>query len=144
MKKFLSEFKEFAMKGNVVDMAVGVIIGAAFGKIVTSLVNDVIMPVIGVLTGGVNFSDKKWIIQQAVADGETIVTPEVAVTWGAFVQTVIDFIIIAFCIFVAIKFINKLKRAPEPAPAPEAPAAPTQEELLTEIRDLLKKEVENK
>ena len=146
MKKFLSEFKEFAMKGNVVDMAVGVIIGAAFGKIVTSLVNDVIMPVIGVLTGGVNFSDKKWIIQQAVADGETIVTPEVAVTWVAFVQTVIDFIIIAFCIFVAIKFMNKLKRAPEPAPAPEpeAPAAPTQEELLTEIRDLLKKEVESK
>ena len=146
MKKFLSEFKEFAMKGNVVDMAVGVISGAAFGKIVTSLVNDVIMPVIGVLTGGVNFSDKKWIIQQAVADGETIVTPEVAVTWGAFVQTVIDFIIIAFCIFVAIKFMNKLKRAPEPAPAPEpeAPAAPTQEELLTEIRDLLKKEVESK
>lgn len=146
MKKFLSEFKEFAMKGNVVDMAVGVIIGAAFGKIVTSLVNDVIMPVIGILTGGVNFSDKKWIIQQAVADGETIVTPEVAVTWGAFVQTVIDFIIIAFCIFVAIKFMNKLKRAPEPAPAPEpeAPAAPTQEELLTEIRDLLKKEVESK
>ena len=134
------------MKGNVVDMAVGVIIGAAFGKIVTSLVNDVIMPVIGVLTGGVNFSDKKWIIQQAVADGETIVTPEVAVTWGAFVQTVIDFIIIAFCIFVAIKFMNKLKRAPEPAPAPEpeAPAAPTQEELLTEIRDLLRKEVESK
>ncbi len=145
MKKFLSEFKEFAMKGNVVDMAVGVIIGAAFGKIVTSLVNDVIMPVIGVFTGGVNFSDKKWIIQQAVADGETIVTPEVAVTWGAFVQTVIDFIIIAFCIFVAIKFINKLKRAPEPAPEPApAPAAPTQEELLTEIRDLLKKEVESK
>ena len=146
MKKFLSEFKEFAMKGNVVDMAVGVIIGAAFGKIVTSLVNDVIMPAIGVLTGGVNFSEKKWIIQQAVADGETIVTPEVAVTWGAFVQTVIDFIIIAFCIFVAIKFMNKLKRAPEPAPAPEpeAPAAPTQEELLTEIRDLLKKEVESK
>ena len=145
MKKFLSEFKEFAMKGNVVDMAVGVIIGAAFGKIVTSLVNDVIMPVIGVLTGGVNFSDKKWIIQQAVADGETIVTPEVAVTWGAFVQTVIDFIIIAFCIFVAIKFMNKLKRAPEPAPAPEPEApAPTQEELLTEIRDLLKKEVESK
>lgn len=145
MKKFLSEFKEFAMKGNVVDMAVGVIIGAAFGKIVTSLVNDVIMPVIGVFTGGVNFSDKKWIIQQAVADGETIVTPEVAVTWGAFVQTVIDFIIIAFCIFVAIKFINKLKRAPEPAPEPApAPAPPTQEELLTEIRDLLKKEVESK
>lgn len=143
MKKFLSEFKEFAMRGNVIDMAVGVIIGAAFGKIVTSLVNDIIMPVIGVLTGGVNFSDKKFVIQQAVANGETIVTPEVAVTWGAFVQTVIDFIIIAFCIFVAIKAINRLKR-PEPEPAPEAPAAPTQEELLTEIRDLLKKEVESK
>lgn len=143
MKKFLSEFKEFAMRGNVVDMAVGVIIGAAFGKIVTSLVNDIIMPVIGVLTGGVNFSDKKFVIQQAVANGETIVTPEVAVTWGAFVQTVIDFIIIAFCIFVAIKAINRLKR-PEPEPAPEASAAPTQEELLTEIRDLLKKEVESK
>lgn len=127
------------MKGNVVDMAVGVIIGAAFGKIVTSLVNDIIMPVIGVLTGGVNFSDHKWIIQQAVANGEEIVTPEVAVTWGAFVQTVIDFIIIAFCIFVAIKFINKLKKAPEPAPeAPAAPAGPSETELLTEIRDLLK------
>jgi large conductance mechanosensitive channel protein len=139
MKKFLSEFKEFAMKGNVVDMAVGVIIGAAFGKIVTSLVNDVIMPVIGVLTGGVNFSDHKWIIQQAVTNGEEIVTPEVAVTWGAFVQTIIDFIIIAFCIFVAIKFVNKLKKAPEPAPeAPAAPAGPTETELLTEIRDLLK------
>lgn len=139
MKKFLNEFKEFAMKGNVVDMAVGVIIGAAFGKIVTSLVNDIIMPVIGVLTGGVNFSDHKWIIQQAVANGEEIVTPEVAVTWGAFVQTVIDFIIIAFCIFVAIKFINKLKKAPEPAPeAPAAPAGPSETELLTEIRDLLK------
>lgn len=139
MKKFLSEFKEFAMKGNVVDMAVGVIIGAAFGKIVTSLVNDIIMPVIGVLTGGVNFSDHKWIIQQAVTNGEEIVTPEVAVTWGAFVQTIIDFVIIAFCIFIAIKFVNKLKKAPEPAPeAPAAPAGPTETELLTEIRDLLK------
>ena len=132
MKKFLSEFKEFAMKGNVGDMAVGVIIGAAFGKIVTSLVNDVIMPVIGVLTGGVNFSDHKWIIQQAVTNGEEIVTPEVAVTWGAFVQTIIDFIIIAFCIFVAIKFVNKLKKAPEPAPeAPAAPAGPTETATLS-------------
>lgn len=130
------------MKGNVVDMAVGVIIGAAFGKIVTSLVNDIIMPVIGVLTGGVNFSDHKWVIKEALVNGEEVITPEVAMTWGAFVQTVIDFIIIAFCIFVAIKFINKLKRAPEPEPeAPAAPAGPTQEELLTEIRDLLKKEV---
>jgi len=111
MKKFLNEFKEFAMKGNVVDMAVGVIIGAAFGKIVTSLVNDIIMPAIGMLTGGVNFSDHKWVIQQAQTVGEEIVTPEVAITWGAFVQTIFDFIIIAFCIFVAIKFINKLKRS---------------------------------
>lgn len=139
MKKFLKEFKEFAVKGNVVDMAVGVIIGAAFGKIVTSLVNDIIMPVIGVFTGGVNFSDHKWVIQQAATDGETVITPEVAVTWGAFVQTVIDFLIIAFCIFVAIKFINKLKKEPEPAPAPEPePAKPTELEVLTEIRDLLR------
>lgn len=139
MKKFLQEFKEFAMKGNVIDMAVGVVIGAAFGKIVTSLVNDIIMPAVGMLTGGVNFSDYKWIIQQSVKQGEEIITPEVAITWGAFVQTVFDFLIIAFCIFVAIKAINKLKRekAAEPE-APAAPAGPTQEELLTQIRDLLK------
>ena len=143
MKKFLNEFKEFAMKGNVVDMAVGVIIGAAFGKIVTSLVNDIIMPAVGVLTGGVNFSYYKWVIQQGVQQGEEIITPEVAITWGAFVQTIIDFLIIAFCIFIAIKFINKMRRQPEPEPeAPAAPAGPTQEELLTEIRDLLRKEVE--
>ena len=91
------------MKGNVVDMAVGVIIGAAFGKIVTSLVNDVIMPAIGMLTGGINFTDYKWVIQQGVKNGEEVITPEVAITWGAFVQTVFDFLIIAFCIFVAIK-----------------------------------------
>ena len=142
MKKFLNEFKEFAMRGNVVDMAVGVIIGAAFGKIVTSLVNDIIMPAIGVLTGGVNFSDHRWVIKEAVTNGEEIVTPEVAVTWGAFVQTIFDFIIIAFCIFVAIKFMNKLKRAPEPEPEAPAPAPePTKEEvLLTEIRDLLREQ----
>ena len=140
MKKFLSEFKEFAMKGNVVDMAVGVIIGAAFGKIVTSLVNDIIMPLIGLVTGGINFSDHKWVIQQGVTQGEEVITPEVAVTWGAFVQTVFDFIIVAFCIFVAIKFINKLKREkPAEEPAPAAPAGPTQEELLTQIRDILAK-----
>lgn len=129
------------MKGNVIDMAVGVVIGAAFGKIVTSLVNDIIMPAVGMLTGGVNFSDYKWIIQQSVKQGEEIITPEVAITWGAFVQTVFDFLIIAFCIFVAIKAINKLKRekAAEPE-APAAPAGPTQEELLTQIRDLLKEQ----
>ena len=140
MKKFFSEFKEFAMKGNVVDMAVGVIIGAAFGKIVTSLVNDIIMPAIGVLTGGTNFSEHKWVIQQAVMQGTEVVTPEVAITWGAFVQAIVDFLIVAFCIFIAIKFVNQLKHKPEPEPE-AAPAGPTQEELLTEIRDLLKKDV---
>ena len=138
MKKFFQDFKEFAMRGNVVDMAVGVIIGAAFGKIVTSLVNDIIMPAIGLVTGGVNFSDKKWVIQQAATQGEEIITPEIAITWGAFIQTIIDFIIIAFCIFVAIKFMAKLQRKKAEEPAPEAPAGPTDVELLTEIRDLLK------
>lgn len=140
MKKFISEFKEFAMKGNVVDMAVGVIIGGAFGKIVTSLVNDIIMPGIGVLTGGANFSEYKFVLKQAVIDGTTqeVITPEAAITWGAFVQTIVDFLIVAFCIFMAIKVMNRMKRQKEEEPAPEAPAAPTQEELLTEIRDLLK------
>ncbi len=140
MKKFFQEFKDFAMRGNVVDMAVGVIIGAAFGKIVTSLVNDIIMPAIGMATGGMNFSDFKWVIQKGVTQGEEIITPEVAITWGAFVQTIIDFIIIAFCIFVAIKFVNNLKKKPAEEPEPEAPAGPTTEELLVEIRDLLKKD----
>lgn len=148
MKKFFQEFKEFAMRGNVVDMAVGVIIGGAFGKIVTSLVNDIIMPGIGVLTGGANFSEFKFVLKQAVVDGTTqdIITPEVAITWGAFVQTVVDFLIIAFCIFLAIKVMNKMmrKKEEEPAPAPEAPAGPTQEELLTEIRDLLKQQAGKK
>ena len=141
MGKFLQDFKEFAIKGNVIDMAVGVIIGAAFGKIVSSLVDDIIMPLIGVATGGMNFTDYKWVIQKAVIDGTTneVLTPEVTMNWGSWVQTIVDFIIVAFCIFIAIKAINKMKRdneAPaEPASAPE----PTKEEqLLTEIRDLLK------
>lgn len=142
MKKLLQEFKEFAMRGNVVDMAVGVIIGGAFGKIVTSLVNDIIMPGVGVLTGGTNFSEFKFVLKQAVVDGATqeVITPEVAITWGAFVQTVVDFLIIAFCIFIAIKVMNKMMRSKKEEPAPEAPAGPTQEELLTEIRDLLKQQ----
>lgn len=145
MKKFLTEFKEFAMRGNVVDMAVGVIIGGAFGKIVTSLVNDIIMPGVGVLTGGTNFSEFKFVIQQGVTNGTEVITPEVAITWGAFVQTIVNFLIIAFCIFVAIKAMNKFKKAEAaPEPAPEAPAAPTQEELLAEIRDLLKAQAEGK
>ncbi len=132
----LKEFKEFAVKGNVVDMAVGVVVGAAFGKIVTSLVNDIIMPGVGVLTGGLNFSEYKFVIKQAVMDGATVITPEVDITWGAFVQTIVDFIIIAFCIFLAVKVINKLKRKKAEE---AAPAGPTTEELLTQIRDLLAK-----
>ena len=144
MGKFLTEFKEFAMKGNVIDMAVGVIIGGAFGKIVTSLVNDIIMPVVGIATGGVNFKDHKILLKAAetAADG-TVINPEVMLTWGMFVQSIVDFLIIAFCIFVAIRWMNKLKKATikakEEAPAAAAPAEPTKEEqLLTEIRDLLK------
>ena len=149
MGKFFRDFRDFAMRGNVVDMAVGVIIGGAFGKIVTSLVNDIIMPGIGVLTGGTNFSEFKYVLVDEVSKGtgaaKEIITPEVAITWGSFVQTIVDFLIIAFCIFLAIRVMQKLRRKEE-APAEEAPApaGPTQEELLTEIRDLLAKQVENK
>lgn len=143
----LQEFKTFALKGNVVDMAVGVIIGGAFGKIVTSLVNDVIMPPIGYLTGGVDFKDLKWVIQEAVeATDTTAAIAEVSLKYGAFVQQIIDFLIIAVSVFVMIKLINKLsslrkkeeeEAVAEPAPAPEP--EPTKEEvLLAEIRDLLK------
>ncbi|MDD5392986.1 MAG: large-conductance mechanosensitive channel protein MscL [Thiothrix sp.] len=126
---FISEFKEFAMKGNVVDLAVGVIIGGAFGKIVTSFVGDVVMPVIGTLVGGVNFSDLAIVLQQA--QGEA---PAVLLKYGAFLQTVFDFLIIALAIFLAIKAMNKFKRKEEAA----APAAPSAEAvLLSEIRDLL-------
>lgn len=145
MGKFFQDFKDFAMKGNVIDMAVGVIIGGAFGKIVSSLVDDIIMPGIGVLTGGTNFSDLKFVIQKGVTEGTEVITPEVAITWGSFVQTVVDFLIIAFCIFVAIRVMQNLRRKKdEEAPAPEAPAGPTQEELLTEIRDLLAKQADDK
>ncbi|MDE5669767.1 MAG: large-conductance mechanosensitive channel protein MscL, partial [Duncaniella sp.] len=132
-------FKEFAMRGNVIDMAVGVVIGAAFGKIISSLVDDIIMPLVGVVTGGINFTDYKWVIQKAVVDSQTqeVLTPEVTMNWGSWVQTLVDFIIVAFCIFVAIKAINQLKRKKEEAPAP-APAPSKEEVLLTEIRDLLK------
>ncbi|TCP93377.1 large conductance mechanosensitive channel [Cricetibacter osteomyelitidis] len=130
---FMKEFREFAMKGNVVDMAVGVIIGGAFGKIVSSLVADIAMPVLGILTGGVDFKDLKIVLAEAVGE-----TPAVTLNYGAFIQNVFDFIVIAFAIFMMIKAINKLKRQ-QPA-VEEAPAEPTAEEkLLTEIRDLLKK-----
>ena len=126
---FIKEFREFAMRGNVVDMAVGVIIGGAFGKIVSSLVGDVVMPVLGILTGGVDFKDLKITLAEAVGE-----TPAVTLNYGVFIQNVFDFIIIAFAIFMMIKGLNKLKK-----PAEEAPQGPTQEELLAEIRDLLKK-----
>ena len=146
MKKFFSEFKEFAMRGNVVDMAVGVIIGAAFGKIVSSVVNDIIMPLIGVVTGGMNFTDYKLVVQKAVMDGQEIIKPEVTMNWGAWVQTVVDFLIVAFCIFVMIKFINNLRKKAErqkeaeAEPAPAAPEPTKEEQLLAEIRDLLKEQ----
>ena len=129
---FLSEFKEFAMKGNVVDLAVGVIIGAAFGKIVSSLVEYIIMPALGLLIGGVNFTDLAVTLKEAQGD-----IPAVVLKYGNFLQTVFDFMIVAFAIFLAIKAMNKLKRKQEVAPpAPPAPAADVV--LLTEIRDLLK------
>ena len=154
MKKFLNEFKAFAMRGNVIDLAVGVVIGGAFGKITTSIVNDIIMPVIGVLTGGINFSDWKIVLKQAVLDAEgAVANPEVAITFGNTIAVILDFIIIAFAVFCMVKGINamhakaealKKKEEEEAAaaaepPAPPAEPEPTKEELLlTEIRDLLK------
>ena len=135
---FFKEFKEFAVKGNVMDMAVGVIIGGAFGKIVSSLVNDVIMPLIGKATGGVSFTDL--FVPLDGGDYKTLAAAKEAgaavLAYGQFIQNILDFLIIAFCIFLMVKAINKTKKKEEPAPA--APAGPTQEELLTEIRDLLK------
>ena len=138
---FISEFKEFAMKGNVMDMAVGVIIGGAFGKIVTSLVNDVLMPLISTLTGGISFTDlfvnlsddvKYKTLAEAQEAGASVFA------YGQFIQNIFDFIIIAFCIFLMIKGMNKLNRKKEEPEQPAEPAGPTQEELLAEIRDLLK------
>ena len=135
---FVKEFKVFAMRGNVLDMAVGVVIGGAFGKIVSSLVTDVMMPFISIITGGVNFTQWKFVLKQAVMQGETVVSAEVAVNYGVFLQVVIDFIIVAFCIFLVIKAINKLKKKDKEQPAePEKPSGDIV--LLTEIRDLLKK-----
>jgi large conductance mechanosensitive channel len=128
----LKEFKEFAVKGNMIDMAVGIIIGAAFGKVVSSLVKDVLMPPLGILIGGVDFTDLA-ITLKAAADGAQAVT----LNYGAFIQTIVDFLIVAFAIFVAIKVINVLKRKEDEAPA--VPPKPSEEaRLLTEIRDLLK------
>ena len=146
MKKFFEEFKAFAMRGNVIDLAVGVVIGGAFGKITTSIVNDIIMPAISMITGGVNFADWKIVLKEAVANAEGVIDPatEVAIRYGNTIAIILDFIIIAFAVFCMVKALNNLhkkKEEPAPAPEPEAPAAPpapTAEELLTEIRDLLK------
>ena len=153
MKKFFEEFKAFAMRGNVIDLAVGVVIGGAFGKITTSIVNDIIMPIIGVLTGGIKFTEWKIVLKEAVLNAEGAVdTAEVAITYGNTIAIILDFIIIAFAVFCMVKGINSMHAkaeamkkkeeeaaAEEPAPEePAAPPAPTAEELLTEIRDLLK------
>lgn len=135
----LKEFKDFAMRGNVVDLAVGIIIGGAFGKIVTSLVTDVIMPPIGLLIGGVKFTELKITLKDAVINQAGKVTSEaVTLNYGNFVQVIFDFLIVAFAVFLLIKALNRLQKKKEAAPA--TPPAPTNEEvLLTEIRDLLKK-----
>ena len=130
----LKEFKEFAMRGNVIDLAVGVVIGGAFGKIVTSLVDQIIMPPIGMLTGGIDFNDLKWVLKPADASDPKHKIAEVAIQYGAFINTLIQFLIIAFAIFVVVKAINKLSHKQEAAPA----APPADVVLLTEIRDLLK------
>jgi len=128
----MQEFKEFAMRGNVVDLAVGVVIGAAFGKIVSSVVADVIMPPIGLMMGGVDFTDLKVVLKDAVGE-----TPAVTLNYGSFLQTCVDFLIVAFAIFLLVKAMNSLKRKEEEAPA-APPPPPAQEVLLTEIRDLLR------
>ena len=133
---FVKEFKEFARKGNVIDLAVAVIIGGAFGKIVSSFVADIVMPLIGLLLGGVNFTDLKWVIKDAVMENG-VEKAAATLNYGNFIQVTIDFLIIALAIFLAIKAMNSLKKKEEPAP--EAPAAPSAEETLRgEIRDLLK------
>lgn len=143
-KSFMGEFKTFIARGNVMDMAVGVIIGGAFGKISTSLVNDVIMPLISVLTGGVDFSNWKIVLKAAVtgADGVIDASTEIAIRYGAFLATILDFLIIAFAVFLMIKAINgfhdKLKNQEAPAEKPAPPEPSNEEKLLTEIRDLLK------
>ena len=137
MKKFLGEFKAFAMRGNVIDLAVGVVIGGAFGSITTSLVNDIIMPFVSLLTAGVSFDQWKWVLKQAVLDAEGAeVAAEVAVKFGNLISVLLNFIIVAFVIFCVVKAINKMHKKEEAPAAPPEPSA--EEKLLTEIRDLLK------
>ena len=150
MKKFFNEFREFAMRGNVLDMAIGVVLGSAFGKITTSLVNDVFMPLIGLVIGGIDLGKLDIILKPAVMNGDKEVTAAVTLGLGTFLTTIIDFILVAFVIFLMVKTINQLHKLgkainafhkkKDEAPAPEEPAGPTTEELLTEIRDLLKEQ----
>lgn len=142
MKKFFGEFKEFISKGNVIDMAVGVVIGAAFKAIIDSLVNDIIMPVIGWLLGDVDFSSFALTLREATLaeDGVTVLKEAITINYGVFINAIISFLIIGFCLFCVVKAVNKLRRKKEeePAPEPEEPKPTTEELLLTEIRDLLK------
>lgn len=133
----IQEFKTFAMRGNVIDLAVGVVIGGAFGKITTSLVNDILMPPLGILISGVDFSELSIVLQRA---NPLLDRPEVAIMYGQFIQTMINFTIIAFAIFMVIRVLNRLAPKDKPESAPAAPKGPTQEELLVQIRDLLKAE----
>lgn len=135
----LKEFKEFALKGNLVDIAVGFVMGAAFGKVSTAFTQGIVSPIVGLFTGGVDFSEMKYILKAAMTnDAGEVVNPEVAILYGDFIMAVIDFIIVAFVMFLVIRAINNAKKKKEAAPA--APPAPSKEEvLLTEIRDLLKK-----
>lgn len=137
MGNILQEFKTFAMRGNVIDMAVGIIIGGAFGKIVSSIVGDLIMPAVGLLVGGVNFTDLKIVLKHATMEGDKVVAPAVTLNYGSFIQVTFDFIIIAFAVFLLVKGVNSLSKKKEVAPAVPAPP-PADIQLLTEIRDLLK------
>jgi len=143
MKKYFNEFREFAVKGNVVDLAVAVIIGGAFGKIVSSLVADIVMPLIGIVLGGVSFSNIKWILKKAIIDNNGVIqTQAVTMNIGTFIQNIFDFLIIALAIFLMVKIIGRLKKKliKEQTEVAIAPTLPTKDqELLTEIRDLLKK-----
>jgi len=137
MKKMLKEFKDFAMKGNLIDLAIAFVMGAAFSKLVSSFVNGIVMPFVGVLTAGVDFANLKIILKHAVIDESgKIVTPEAAITYGQFINVTIDFLIVSFVMFLIVKAVNKAKKKKEEAPTPPEPT--NEEKLLTEIRDLLK------
>ena len=139
MKKFFKEFKDFAMRGNVIDLAIGVVIGGAFGTITTSLVNDIIMPFISLIPGGADFTQWKWILKAGTLNDAGELVGQVSVNYGNLISVILNFIIIALVLFCVIKGINKMKKKEEPAPEPAPePAGPTAEELLGEIRDLLK------